>query len=414
MTPATLGQASLYFAEAWQERDGAYNMTISAQVCGPVSDQRLADGCRNLYQATAALRLRVGIDARTGGVCSWFDDGEPDIEYRDRRGASRAALAALADNATQRPFETDEGPMTRFVIVRTGPGTATLQLVFHHLVCDGVGVTELGERLVRCVTEELPRDDGHSYASLVDQVRATELAAQRDYRDYWRARIAPGIEVAGLPRANGEVHAPSGSVTFRLGRRAVAALDATAAAAGSSRFRLMIASIHQALPESGAAVSVVCTAASQRPPGPAGQRIVGCFINQVPLLATRRDGDTAATIAAREDAGWREDLRRRYFPFTDLARRAESAARLDSVMVGYRSAPPGLRRRVGAVTCSADLINRLGAPKTELQVRFFDHGAQALCEVEWGDGLATGVGQRFAATLADQVTGSSACAESSR
>jgi hypothetical protein len=153
---------------------------------------------------------------------------------------------------------------------------------------------------------------------------------------------------------------------------------------------------------------VVCTAAAQRPPGPGGQRAVGCFINQVPLVADRRDADTVTAIAEREDAGWREDLRRRYFPFTDLARRADpgglAPSRLDSVMVGYRATPPTLHWRSGDVTCSADLTNRYGAPKTELCARFFDCGHEMQCEVEWADRLPEGAGEQFASVLAASLS----------
>jgi hypothetical protein len=409
LTPVTFGQASLYFAQAWLDWESAYNTSISVDVHGPVSDCRLAYACRTLYRGTAALRLRMGIDRRTGDIASWFDDGEPDIEQHDCWGAGRPAVAALVDSATRRSFDADEGAMTRFLVVRTGADTATLALVFHHLVSDGSSHRELTEQLARSVTEDLPPDDGRVYTGLVRRVREAELAARRADRDYWFARITSGLGAVQRSRLGGPPPAPViGRQVFVVDGAGMEALDAVAAATGASRFRLLIASIHRALPLPGAGRSVVCTAAAQRPPGP-GPCTVGCFINQVPLVATRRDGDTAATIAEREGGGWREDLRRRYFPFTDLARRADSgefaSVRLDSVMVGYRTTPRALRWRAGDVICSADLTNWYGAPKTELSVRFFDHGNEMQCEVEWRDGAREGAGQRFAAMLAATMSG---------
>jgi hypothetical protein len=403
MIPATFGQASLYFAEAWSAREGAYNTSISVRVRGPVSGPRLVHACRTLYRATAALRLRMGIDPGTGDVAWWLDEGEPDIEQHDREGAGEAAAGALVDSATRRPFDADEGAMTRFLVVRTGADTATLALVFHHLVSDGSSHRELAERLARCVTEDLPPDDGRGYASLVRLVREAELAARRADRDYWFTRITPEPGATRLPCHDGTRPAPpAGRRVFALDHAGTAALAAAAAATGSSMFRLLIASVHCALPGSSAGRTMVCTAVAHRPPGPP---VVGCFINQVPLVAVRRERDTVTALARREDAGWREDLRRRYFPFTDLAAHADpdGRSRLDGVMVGYRATPRALHRRTGDVTCSADLTNSYGAPKTELCVRFFNHGDEMSCEVEW-DGLREGEGERFAAVLAVAMT----------
>jgi hypothetical protein len=137
--------------------------------------------------------------------------------------------------------------------------------------------------------------------------------------------------------------------------------------------------------------------------------VIGCFVNQVPLRARREPGDLLPDLVARENIRWNTDLRRRNFPFLDLASHmscpAHEPARLDTVMLGYRRTPRDVQVRRHGLTCSASLKFTYLAQKTDLSVRFFDFGTELECEVQWGERLPDWAGNEFLGALEVALAG---------
>lgn len=413
--PVTHSQASLYFAEAMCPEEGAYNMAFAIDVEGQVPDAGLVAAAHRAYRAIPALRLRLGIDDGSGEIVSWFHDQLPDVEVVDMDGAGPDAVADAVDAATRRAIDTDEGGLARFLVLRTGR-TATLAVVFHHLVADGLCHVPFAERLARCVVGDLPAEDGRDYVGLVRRIRERETRAAAELRGVSFARLPEDLLArTRLPcRADGAV-SRGGRTVVIVDAEATRGLREQARRLETSLFKVLIGAVHHALPADDGGASVVCTAASQRPAGGEADSLIGCFINEVPLPAARYGSDTVADIVLREGAGWHADLRRRDFPYAELARRADpagtSAARLDSVMVGYRKLTRTMRWTGAGVTCRAVLEQPFPTPKTEISLRFLDRGDTLECEVQWGRSLVETAGAAFAAELGRSLAGAAAVAE---
>ncbi|MEU9129921.1 condensation domain-containing protein [Kitasatospora sp. NPDC048540] len=399
---ATLAQAALFFADEKAEAAGAYNLAIRVEVRGPVTAADLAAACRLLVATTPALRVRTGIDGWTGEIVYCFSDETPEVDVLAEPVADTEAFIAAR---TMLPFEVDGGPLVRFLSLPAGPEHTTVVLIVHHLVYDWISHHLLAERLSTLISgaaaPQPPDED--EYVRLVRRIRAAEEAALTEDRDYWYDRIQPSAMLTPFPR--------EGSADTVLRRiitadpAAAQGIGRSAASAGVSVFKLVSAAVHHALPVPDGGVTVLGAAASQRPAAHAP--VVGCFVNEVPMPAHREGGETAVDLVRREHPRWSDDLRRRHYPFADLAahvRRGGGAVEaLNQVMISHRRQQQSVEHTRAGVTCTAELDVPNYAAKTPLSVRFFEDGGALGCEVQWSGHLSQQSGEHYTHRLAESL-----------
>ncbi|MFJ9845597.1 condensation domain-containing protein [Kitasatospora sp. NPDC101155] len=404
---ATLAQAALYFADEKTEAAGAFNLAVRVEVRGRIAAADLAAACRRLVAATPALQVRMGIDTWTGEIVYGFSDEGPEIELLAEPVDEAEAFIAAR---TMRPFEVDGGPLVRFLVLPVAPAHTVVVLIVHHLIYDWISHRLLAERLSGSITggpaapdsPDSP-DSPDEYVRLVRRVRAAEESALAEDRDYWYDRIPPSAMVVPFPREGA-----SDTVMRRIitaDPTATAGIGACAGSAGVSVFKLVSAAVHHALPVPDSGVTVLGGAASQRLG--AESAIVGCFINEVPLSASRKAGETVVDLVRREHPGWSADLRRRHYSFAELAahvRRGGGAVEaLNQVMISYRRQQQSVEHAGAGVTCTAELDVPNFAAKTPLSVRFFEDGARLGCEVQWSGHLSARSGERYTDRLAESL-----------
>jgi condensation domain-containing protein len=395
--PVTHSQASLFFAEVGGAQPGAYNVVVEVDVTGPLRDDTIVAACRELVAATPALRLRMGVAPRTGEIVSFFPNDDLAVEPAF---GDEADVTSFCD----RPFDVDEGSLARFLITSPAPSTRTVRLVMHHVVSDGVSQVALTERLADLLTGHPIQPQGErEYTDLVEFVRQAETAARDVDRAHWERRLSevclaatPIPHAPGVRQAARRVLSTSSDV--------MAAVADVARGTGDSVFRLMVATLHTALPRSAAATAIG-VAATQRP---AGARTCGSFINEVPLIAAASVDDTDPVAVLRASSNrWREDLRRRHYPLVDLAgwlagRGADGLA-LTRVMASYRTDPALLTRSGAGRVARGHLMFASPAAKTDVAARFF-HGPDGMrTEVQWSGVPADGAGERVATMLAARL-----------
>lgn len=396
--PVTLSQAALFFAEEKALTGGGYNFATHLDVRGPVTDQDLVAACHRVVAATPVLRVRMGLDSATGDVVYWFTDEQPPVELQHCVDMDPAAVDALVDAATRLPFDVDEGPLTRMMVLRLGSRHAAVVLIAHHLAVDGVSHARLVERLADAVAGPIEPDGQAPYAELVRRIRTAEDEARITDQEYWLDRVPNNLlSATRLP-----CHAPARDVATRRVLRLDPA-NHRHGVAGASAFQVLMAAVHRALPPADSTHTVLCVAASQRRPASAEGAIIGSFVNEVPLVCGREPVDSVTDIVRREGPRWTQDLRRRNVAFIDVAGRVAAAGAgppyLDSVMVGYRKTARCVVRRHHGLVCRAELDYRYPLAKTELSVRFFDYPDRLECEVQWGGQLPDSAGEAFVGRL---------------
>ncbi len=196
-------QERLWFLEQLEGSTVAYNMPIGARLRGAIDVDAMRRALRNVVSRHEALRTTFATEAGDAVAVS-TPNAEAELELidlRDERDPELEAQRILAEFAS-RPFNLERGPLVRAALVRLADEENVLELVFHHIVCDGcsqaVVMRELG------VVYDAYRS-GESVAIGEPRVRYADFA--RRQREALEARgldeiTAPWLErLAGAPEA---------------------------------------------------------------------------------------------------------------------------------------------------------------------------------------------------------------------
>ncbi|MEM7354993.1 MAG: amino acid adenylation domain-containing protein, partial [Acidobacteriota bacterium] len=361
--PLSYGQQALWFLHRLAPASGAYNISAAARLRGTLDSDRLRRCFEILVERHPALRTcfsqqgdaLVQRVADTRSVSLAF---EWQLEDAGQLGAE-ALRARLAD-AAYRPFELQELPLLRVLVLRRAADEHVLLLSVHHAVADfwslAVLVDELGE-----VYASL--SGGRSVLLPAVERRYTDFArwqqqhlagsAGRRLEGYWRGQLAGQPTALDLPtdRPRPPVQTYRGSTRQRrLPDPLSAALDRLAQAQDATPFVTLLATFQTLLHRySGQNDVVVGSPVSGR-----GRRelagVVGYFVNPL-ALRSRLAGDPpfvdhlAATRRAVLDGLRYQDL-----PFDRLVDRLQperdpSRSPVFQVMFSWQQAPPQVAAR---------------------------------------------------------------------
>ncbi|HVT17364.1 MAG TPA: amino acid adenylation domain-containing protein [Thermoanaerobaculia bacterium] len=239
--------------------------------------------------------------------------------------AQQAALAGWMEAEKRRGFALDRPCLLRFQIHLRGPETFQFTLSYHHAILDGWSVASLLAELFRHYSALLA---GETFApepqllSYGDFVACERLAAQsRECRDYWVGALA-GSAVTQLP----SWPAPAMRVA-RMGRQAVdvpawvlAGLARAARDAGLPQKTLLLALHARVLGAvCGSAEVVTGLVANGRLERRGGERVLGLFLNTLPLRLGA-GGGTWIALGRRAFQAERDAVPYRRYPLAELQR----------------------------------------------------------------------------------------------
>ena len=278
----------------------------------------LLTGDSRAYHVPAVLRIRGALDpvALTASLnaiiaqhevlrTSFSDhDGTPrqvifdsvDLEIPITRVESCAEAMQMIDEHVRASFDIAAGPLLRAHLFQIAPDDHLFLLCLHHIVTDGWSMDLMRESIVagyRAVC------DGESHASEPLAVQyADYAAAQRD--DAGKERITKGLaywceKLAGAPplltlqsgATRPAVQSLNGArATFTCGADIIRGVQALAKESGATSFMVTLAAFNATVMRyTGESDIVIGTPVSGRT-HPAVQRLIGCFVNTVPIRAS--------------------------------------------------------------------------------------------------------------------------------
>ena len=147
--PCSFAQERLWFLEQLGGSTEAYNMPIGARLRGPIDSQALQRSLTELTRRHAALRTTFAV-ANGRPVQIVAPEVPASLELVDLRSHADPELAAqrIVDELTATRFALDRPPLLAAKLLRVGEQEHVLELVFHHIICDGwshvVVMRELG------------------------------------------------------------------------------------------------------------------------------------------------------------------------------------------------------------------------------------------------------------------------------
>lgn len=229
------------------------------------------------------------------------------LREADAGGDEEAALTALMDDERRRGFVLNRPPLIRFALLTVGDQRAWLVLSFHHIILDGWSLLILWTEAAAFYAADVAGTPVH-LPPVADEKVVSDWLRKRSDADserYWRARLAgfsaPTPLAANLPASVPAGEDEPGEIAHVMSPEAGAAIAAAAHAC-----RVSPATVFDGLwamllaGRTGRHDVAFAATVSGRPPGiPGIDRMVGCFINTVPVRVQFGDGETVRACLAR-------------------------------------------------------------------------------------------------------------------
>ncbi|HEY0293373.1 MAG TPA: condensation domain-containing protein [Hansschlegelia sp.] len=359
-TPLSLAQQRLWVAQKFGGEAGAYNVVGRLELRGPLSHDALALALTALVARHEVLRTAFVED----------DEGEARAFVRDARGFKlealdlsglalperRAALAEAEAEQGRAPFDLSSAPLMRATLCRIGEDENDLLIALHHIVCDGWSMGVMAQDLGAFYRAALhgrpailpPLAAQYADFALWQRKLDASGALARD-EAFWRERLDGAPTALPLPTDLERPPAASfagASVRFALSPALVGRLEALGAAHGATLYMTALAGFETLLHRWTGAADMLIGADVAGRPLPELDRLIGFFVNVLPLRARPApDLSFEALLAATRDEAMAA-FDRPMLPFDRIveavrAPRDRSRNPLVQVLFVLQSAPRG-------------------------------------------------------------------------
>ncbi|WP_338784618.1 amino acid adenylation domain-containing protein [Streptomyces sp. DG1A-41] len=354
--PLTPLQEGLYFHSVFDDDSaGAYVEQQLLTLNGEVDTDRLAAAATRLLTLYPNLAARF-VALADGRVVSVLVSGvEAPFTTLDRPGINDAEIRDLAERDRRAGFDLATGPLTRYTLIRSGPGRNVLVQTVHHIIADGWSVPPMLRALL---AEYHAPGTVYPVGGFSDYVRRLAGRDADESDRVWREQLAdlPG------PSLVAEGHTPSD----RFADTAVRPEHDIDAAARSAGVPLSVA-VHSAWAVTlggilhGRDVVFGSTVSGRDADVPGIEDMVGLFINTIPVRARWTGPTTARDLLAsvREHQG--AVMPHQHVSLARIGRQADAGSLFDTLVVFDVATDVDGLRRPGDTLVVTDLVNE-GAP----------------------------------------------------
>ncbi|MGK5548621.1 non-ribosomal peptide synthetase, partial [Streptomyces sp. URMC 127] len=427
--PASFTQRRMVFLHRLDPASPAYNCPAQVRLTGRVSHDGVEAALNAVARRHAVLRARLPV-VRGEAVQRTGPPERLPLPVIDLTGLPPERRAEESDRLVRAeqevPFDLENGPLIRFVLVRLAADDCLLLLNFHHAVADGWSFSVFSREFGALYEAHLegrpdplpePRLQYADYARWQQDWLHTEEAQQQIA--YWLEQLAGAPPLLTLPTDRPR----SATVTRRSAVRHLTlppdvrdAVARLARQAGATPFMVLLAAFQIVLARfSGQDDVLVGTPVSNRR-YKEFHELIGFFVNSVVLRGRPRDGlafeeylrEVRATCLAAYD---HQDipvdvLARRLHPDRELGRNP-----IYQVNLAFHNTPEPVGSAAGMDITPLDLDYE-GA-RFDLDLVAHESGAGLECSFIYAadlfdaslvDGIATGLETLLGAALADPAT----------
>ncbi|HEU0053395.1 MAG TPA: amino acid adenylation domain-containing protein, partial [Longimicrobium sp.] len=331
--PVSRVQLGMLYHTARDPASLVYHEVLGYRVHAPFDEGALREALRRVAARHPLLRTSFDLAAAPEPVQRVHREAEIPLEVADLRHLDAATQDAWMDREKARGFDWTAAPLVRFHAHRLADGVFRLVLVEHHVVLDGWSVATLITELLRvyaAVREGRPDPVGAPPAARFRDFVALErrAIASAGSRDFWRS-VVDDAPAAALPPRDGDDSPPSDDapcVVVELAEEVAAGLGRVAAGAGVPLKTVLLAAHLRVLALLGGSDDVVTGYVTNgRPETEDGERVLGLFLNTVPLRV-RMAGETWLDLVRRAWEAEAALLPHRRFPLAEIVREAGGRA----------------------------------------------------------------------------------------
>ncbi|MEM7198649.1 MAG: amino acid adenylation domain-containing protein [Planctomycetota bacterium] len=385
--PLSYAQERLWFLDRLRPGDASYAIPMALQLDGPLDPGALAAALAAVVTRHEILRTSFpAVDgqprqrihepdsplAAAAASFSQSDLGDLDETDRERALRDRVGTAARA------PFDLEAGPLLRTMLLRTGDQQHVVVLIMHHIISDGWSagvlareVTALyGAHVAGLPSSLPPLEVQYADWALHERSVLDEATLAREL-EHW-GRVLAGVRPQ-LLEPDGDGPARAAEAPFQVKGAVLDALESLALDRDASLFMVCLAGFQLLLGREAEVDDVVVGTDVAHRTHSATERLIGFFVNVLPLRTRLAGRPTFATLVDRVRETCLAAYEHQDVPFARLAsahggdRRADGRTPLVQVLFVFQNLPP-VRLQLGPLEARA---LELAPPTTKFDVAFF-------------------------------------------
>lgn len=293
-------------------QETAYNVHVRHRLIGPLDVTALERGVRAIVARHESLRTRFGMEG--GQPVQIVDEPNEDwkLDIRDvtaERGDALVAAEALADEQAVLPFDLALGPLLRCLLIRVSEDDHVLAVTAHHIVCDNWSIGLFVQELTTLY--DAGGDPGRAGLAPLDvQYRDYAVWQQRwltgdalaTQVDYWRRHLHGAPAAIALPttgRRRATTDGRGGRLRSQLSEQDSTVITELCRGYGVTPFMAVVATLATVLSRWSAQESVVIGVPVTVRGDPAIERLIGFFVNTIPLHVDLSGDPTFADLLSR-------------------------------------------------------------------------------------------------------------------
>lgn len=318
--PLSFAQERIWAIDRISAAGQFYTIPVIFDVTGPLEPDRLRAFLTQMLNRHDMLRSRyVG----TEGAPQQEIGAAPAeaLTYLDLTNAPNldTALRQAETDCIDRPFDLATGPVLRSTLVRLDATHHRWFIAVHHIAFDGVSLRIFLDELQDFLTTgALPDAPALRYGDYARWQRDTDDGADLPY---WRARLADAPALHNLPtdRPRPAVQDHRGAtLVSNWSPDTTARLNALARESGTTPFTAVLAVIAAYLTQLSDGPEIVFGTPVANRPDPALDRLIGCFVNTVPLRLRPSPADGFRANLAALHGAVQTDMAHQALPFEKI------------------------------------------------------------------------------------------------
>jgi amino acid adenylation domain-containing protein len=293
--PVSSAQRRMWFVSQLDPGSAAYHVHVAARLRGPLDSGVLRASIREIVRRHESLRTTYVLsgDEPVQVVRLELKPSLTELALPPGPAATvESRLRELARTEITRPFDLEDGPLLRALLVRVSPQDHLAVLTVHHIACDAWSMEVLSGELGDCyralsagdppVLPELPVQYP-DYAAW--QLRRLDAGRLGQLRAYWEQALAGAPSSPGITGSTGDSAMPGiGATTVRLMRARVSQrLGEVSIRSGASLFMGLLASFAVVLHHLGRRDDIMIGTDVAGRDDPALEPLIGFFVNQLAL-----------------------------------------------------------------------------------------------------------------------------------
>lgn len=305
--PLSLAQQRLWFLHQLDPANDPYYLPFYYRLSGALNSGALERSLNELIRRHEILRtVFKEIDNKVVQiVLPSFDFTLPVTDLSDLSAIkAETEIKRLVDTEAERPFDLEQGPLLRAMLLRMSDQDHGFFLVFHHLVMDGWSMDIFMDELLALyeafATNKVPSlaELPLQYADFAAwQRQATAGSATEDQLAYWKQQLSGDLPVLEVPTDHPRPPRMSyrgGDSAFELTNDVVEQLNELSRSEGATLFMTLMAALLSLLHRyTGQEDIIIGTAVAGRNHAEI-EKLIGFFINTL-VLRTDLSGNPKFT-----------------------------------------------------------------------------------------------------------------------